>query len=98
MQLPNKPFHLQSREERSTYLEDLTRELYAAHLELSEVRVQYLWAYSQAYKAAQSPHVGGRIQEAEIAAAAIKEDELALVGRIDALCAMRDYLALILRG
>jgi len=95
VQLPNKPFHLQSREERSTYLEDLTRELYAAHLELSEVRVQYLWAYSQAYKAAQSPHVGGRIQEAEIAAAGIKEDELSLLGRIDTLKTMRDYVVML---
>jgi hypothetical protein len=93
VQLPNKPYHLLSPQERTAALEEICRELYGLHLELSEVRVQYLWAYAQAYKAAQSPHVGGRIQEAEIAAAGIKEDELQLLGRIDALSTMRDYLA-----
>lgn len=94
MRLPAKPFHLLSSDERIQHLEDVCRELYACYIDLSQARIQYLWMYGQAYKAATSEHVSGRIQEAEIAAAAIKEDELELMGRIDALCAMRDYLAM----
>jgi hypothetical protein len=93
VQLPAKPLYLLESAERVGYLEDVCRELCAAHLELSQVRVQYLWAYGSAYKAAQSAHVSGRIAEAEIAASAIREDELELLGRIDALSTMRDYLS-----
>jgi hypothetical protein len=96
VQLPPKPFHLLDAEERISHLEDICRELYACHLDLSQVRIQYLWHYGQAYKASVSNHVSGRIQEAEIAAAAIREDELALLGRIDALSAMRDYLSVVI--
>jgi hypothetical protein len=92
VQLPAKPYYLLSPDERLSHLEDICRELYAAHLELGQVRVQYLWSYGAAYKAAQSQHVTGRIQEAEIAAGALREDELELIGRIDALGTMRDYL------
>lgn len=92
MDLPAKPLHLLEASERAAFLETICRELYAAHLELSQVRIQYMWAYGQAYRSASNPHVSGRIQEAEIAAAGIKEDELELMGRIDSLSVMRDYL------
>ena len=92
MQLSAKPYHLLDETERLDALEDICRELSAAHVELSQVRIQYMWAYGQAYKAAQSSHVSGRIQEAEIAAAPIREDELELTGKIDSLTVMRDYL------
>jgi hypothetical protein len=94
VQLPAKPLFLLEPEEKIAHLEEICRELYAAYIDLSQIRIQYLWHYGQAYKASQSPHVGGRIQEAEIAAASLKEEELSALGQIDALCAMRDYLAM----
>jgi len=97
VQLPPKPFHLLSHDEQVAHLEDIVRELYRCHLDLSQVRIQYMWHYGQAYKAATSEHVSGRVQEAEIAAAAIREEEYELLGRIDALSAMRDYLAMTIR-
>ena len=93
MQLPPKPFHLLGPGERIAHLEDIVRELYRCHVDLSQVRIQLMWMYGQAYKAAQSEHVSGRVNEAEIACAPIKEEEYELLGRIDALSAMRDYLA-----
>lgn len=92
MELPAKPLHLLERDEWIAYLEDVCRELSAAYIELSQVRIQYMWNYGQAYRASQSAHVSGRIQEAEIAAAAIKEDELELLGKIDSLITIRDFL------
>lgn len=92
MELPSKPLHLLGPSERLEWLEDISRELAGAYKELSQVRIQYLWSYGQAYRASQSSHVSGRIQEAEIAASAVKEDELELLGRIDSLVVMRDFL------
>jgi hypothetical protein len=92
VQLPPKPLHLLDSAERVAFLEDVARELSKAHLDLSQVKIQYMWAYGQAYKMSHSQHISGRIQEAEIAAAGIKEDELTLLGQIDSLTVMRDYL------
>ena len=91
--LPAKPLHLLGTDERERLLEEIVRGLSSAYVELSQVKIQYLWSYGAAYKASASVHVTGRIQEAEIAAAGIKEDELELEGRIESMTTIRDYLA-----
>jgi hypothetical protein len=73
-------------------LEDVSGRLSAAYTELSAVKVQYLWLYFQGYKASQETSVVGRDRDAEIAAIAVKEDELTLEGNIAALTVQRDHL------
>ena len=73
-------------------LEDVSGRLSAAYRELSAVKVQYLWLYFQGYKASVESSVVGRDRDAEIAAIAVKEDELVLQGNIDALTVQRDHL------
>ena len=73
-------------------LEDVSGRLSSAYRELSAVKVQYLWLYFQGYKASQESSVVGRDRDAEIAAIAVKEDELTLEGNIAALSVQRDHL------
>jgi hypothetical protein len=73
-------------------LDQVSKRLSASYTELSAVKVQYLWLYFQGYKASQESSVVGRDRDAEIAAIAVKEDELTLEGNISALTVERDHL------
>ena len=73
-------------------LDQVSARLSAAYTELSAVKVQYLWLYFQGYKASLESSVVGRDRDAEIAAIAVKEDELTLEGNIQALSVQRDHL------
>lgn len=85
--------------ELSVELGEVAAKLSAAYTELSAVKVQYLWLYFQGYKASGESSVVGRDRDAEIAAIAVKEDELTLEGNISSLTVLRDYLvALMKRG
>jgi hypothetical protein len=66
--------------------------LAGSYTELSAVKVQYLWLYHQGYKASIETSVSGREHDAEMAAVAVKEDELTLEGNIASLSVLRDLL------
>jgi hypothetical protein len=73
-------------------LDQVSERLSKSYTELSAVKVQYLWLYFQGYKASQESSVVGRDRDAEIAAIALKEDELTLEGNISALTVQREHL------
>lgn len=93
MQYPDTPYADLLPDELMAEHEKLARELSAAQVELSEVRVQYMWIFGQAYKASAETSVSGREREAEIATAAIREDEIKLIGQIEALTTMTAFLS-----
>lgn len=91
------PYAKLSPEELTEELDRVASSLSGAVLELCEVKVQYLWIWSQAYKGSLETSVSGRERDAEVAAIAIKEDEIRLQGNIDSLSVLRDLLV-VLRG
>ena len=72
-------------------LESISKRLAAAYLELAEVKIQYLYVFHQGYMHSTETSVSGRERSGEIAAAAIKEDEIRLEANIASLTVMRDF-------
>jgi hypothetical protein len=83
-------------EELRTELDSVVAELGAAYVELSAVKVQYVWLFLQGYKGSHETSVSGRDRDGECAAAAVKEDELKLEGQIASLTVVRDHLVNLL--
>lgn len=73
-------------------LGEVAGELSGAYTELAAVRVQYMWLFLQAYGASPETSVSGRDRDGERAAVAVKEDEHTLLGQIESLTVIRDYL------
>lgn len=72
-------------------LKSVSERLSAAYLELAEVKIQYLYVFHQGYMNSHETSVSGRERSGEIAAAAIKEDEIRLEANIASLTVMRDF-------
>lgn len=81
-----------STEELIEELGSVTGELSGHYVELSAIRVQYMWLFLQAYAASHETSVSGRERDGERAAVAVKEDEWTLLGQIESLTVVRDYL------
>ncbi len=92
-----RPYSQLSGEELVEELDAVSSALSGAILELSEVKVQYLWLFHQGYQNSHESSVAGRDRSGEIAAGEIKEDETRLTSNIESLMVIRDFLAELLR-
>lgn len=93
----HRPYSRLSPEELVEEFDSVSSSLSGAVMELSEVKIQYLWLYHQGYLNSYESSVSGRERSGEIAAEELMNDQIRLEANIESLSVLRDFLAVLLR-